>query len=59
MKIETLKDSILIDNRYQMYSNGVIYDTTQAKDIPLYIFEFRDFILKNYNKMKDQIDIIR
>ena len=43
--------SILIDNRYEMYSDGVIYDTKSAKDIPNWIFTFREFILDNHKTM--------
>jgi hypothetical protein len=53
-KIVVYKESIVIDDRYQMYQDGVIYDTTQAKDIPQWIFEFRDFVLTNYETMKGE-----
>jgi len=45
----------LIQNRYEIYQDGVIYDTKEARDIPQYIFELRDFILENYEEMKWQI----
>jgi len=56
MKLEILQDktlgeSILIDNRYQMYQDGVIYDTEQAKDIPQWVFEFKEFVLRNNKTM--------
>jgi len=51
-KIEKLKDSWLINNRYQIYKDdGCVYDTIQAKDIPQSIFELRDKLIqenKNY-----------
>ena len=47
--------SYLIKDRWEIYQDGVIYDTKCAKDIPQWIFELRDFILENYEKMKDQI----
>lgn len=55
MKIEVFKDSILINGRYQMYQDGVIYDTKEAKDIPLWIFEFRQFVLQNFKDMEHQL----
>ena len=47
----------LIKKRWTIYSDGVIYDTEKAKDIPQWIFELRDFILENYKEMKYQLDI--
>ena len=44
-------DKIIIDNRYEMYSDGVIYDTQKSDIIPQWIFEFKDFILKHRNTM--------
>ena len=56
MTIKRLLDvsghSLMINERYQMYSDGTIYDTKQAKDIPQWIFDFRDFVLKNSKRMK-------
>ena len=46
------KISYLINDRYEIYYDGCIYDTKLAKDIPQWIFEFRDFCLENYKKMK-------
>ena len=53
MKIKTLKDSIIIDDRWQMYDDGVVYDTKYGKDIPHWIFEFRDFVLEKVKKKSD------
>ena len=44
-------DSIIIKDRYQIFSDGVIYDLNRGEEIPQWIFEFRDFVLKNYKKM--------
>ena len=49
MKIEWItnkksKDSLLIDDRYQMYSDSVIYDTWEAQDIPQHIFKLQKWI---------------
>lgn len=55
-KIEVLDKCLIIDDRYWMYDDGVIYDTEKAEDIPQWIFKFRDFVLENYNEMKYQID---
>lgn len=43
---------LILNNRWVMYDDGVIYDTQNAKDIPQWIFEFRDFVLENSEKMK-------
>lgn len=55
MKIKKIQlfdeEYILIDNRYALYSDGIIYDTLKNKDIPQWIFEFRDFVLENYKTM--------
>lgn len=40
-------DSILIAGRYQMYSDGVVYDTKSAGLIPSWIFQFRDFVINH------------
>ena len=32
---------------YQMFSDGVIYNNTNSDDIPQWIFEIRDFVLRN------------
>ena len=37
--------TILIDNRYLIYSNGTIYDTLKAKDIPKKIFDIRNKLI--------------
>jgi hypothetical protein len=42
-----------IDGRWDIYKdNGVIYDTKKAEDIPQWVFEFRDKIMK---KIKEEI----
>lgn len=51
------KKFFIINNRYSIYQDGVIYDTEKAKDIPQWIFELRDFILESYEEMKHQIDL--
>lgn len=55
MTLEKLEDKIIIDTRWEMYSDGVVYDTKRAKDIPQWIFDFRDFCLENYEEMEWQI----
>jgi len=42
--------SLLINNRYQMYSDGCIYDTEKAEDIPQYIFNVRSTLLKKHHE---------
>jgi hypothetical protein len=32
--------------RYEIWSDGIVYDTEKAEDIPEYIFEIRDLIMK-------------
>lgn len=54
-EVEKDNKSILLNNRWRMYPDGIIYDTKSATDIPLWIFEFRNFVLENYKKMKWQI----
>ena len=41
------KDSLLIKNRYRIFSDGCVYDTKEGKDIPERIFKLRDEIIKN------------
>ena len=36
-----------IENRYEIYSDGVIYDTEKGEDIPQYIFKIRDILIEN------------
>lgn len=38
-------ETILVDDRYAIYPDGVIYDTEKAEDIPGYVFEIRDKII--------------
>lgn len=39
-------DGKYVFGRYVIYGDGVIYDTEEAKDIPIWVFMLRDFILK-------------
>ena len=41
------EDSLLIENRYRIFSDGCVYDTKEGKDIPERIFKLRDEIIKN------------
>lgn len=41
-------ETILINDRYLIYSDGVCYDTKEGKDIPEYVFKIRDKVLKVY-----------
>ena len=41
------QDSLLIENRYRIFSDGCVYDTKEGKDIPERIFKLRDEIIKN------------
>ncbi len=56
MKIEVRNNAIVIDGRYIMYQDGVVYDEL-GKDIPQWIFEFRDFILENFDTMLHQVEV--
>ena len=52
MKIEWVtdlksEDSLLIEHRYRIFSDGCVYDTKEGKDIPERIFKLRDEIIKN------------
>lgn len=38
-------ETVLIDDRYLIYPDGVVYDTEEAKDIPSYVFKIRDKII--------------
>jgi len=42
-----LLKTILIDERYLIYYDGVIYDTLKAEDIPQHIFKMRDILREN------------
>ena len=49
-KIEDLGNCWFIDGRYKVYkSDGCVYDTDKAEDIPQYIFNLRDNKLKKSN----------
>lgn len=44
--IKTTDKSWLVNDRYEIYQDcGVVYDTTEAKDIPQYVFEVRDTLM--------------
>lgn len=43
---------LVICNRYKMYPDGVVYDTQKGGDVPHWIFEFRNFVLKHSKEMK-------
>jgi len=45
-----MKVIAVILDRYKIYEDGVIYDSTEAKDIPQFVFEIRDILLNNLNK---------
>jgi hypothetical protein len=34
-----------VNDRYQIYADGIIYDTKEAKDIPQKYFKLRDRLL--------------
>jgi len=36
----------MVDNRYAIYEDGTVYDTTQGNLIPASIFKVRDKLLK-------------
>jgi hypothetical protein len=38
-------ECFVINDRYWMYSDGVVYDTLKAKDIPQYVFNLREILL--------------
>lgn len=37
----------LILERYEIWNDGVIYDTWEAEDIPQWVFKVRDIIVEN------------
>lgn len=37
--------TILINDRYLIYSDGVVYDTEEGKDIPQWVFTIRDKVI--------------
>ena len=42
----------IVNNRYEIHSDiGVCYDTIKSKDLPLYIFQLRDALLKGVKKL--------
>ncbi len=44
---------IVINERYEIYPDGCVYDTTHAKDIPSYVFVVRDVLISNWSRVKD------
>ena len=50
MTIEKITDYALdywlVNDRFAIYSDGVIYDTKQARDIPSYIFDLKDKLIE-------------
>lgn len=51
MNIKKYSDSIVIDEKYQMYSDGTFYNIVNDDDIPQWLFDFRDFIIDNIEKL--------
>lgn len=45
--IEVYSDYWLVNDRYAIYKDGIVYDTVKALDIPLYIFKYRDELIKH------------
>ena len=45
MDIQENKTHWLVDYRFAIYRDGVVYDTKQARDIPYYIFQLRDKLI--------------
>jgi len=51
---KTGEDCLIIAEKYIMYPDGVVYNANcDSEIIPGWIFKFRDYILKNANKMKN------
>ncbi len=48
----TLENYWLINNRYAIYRDGIIYDTKKASDIPTSIFKIRDNLIKQNSIIK-------
>ena len=46
MLIEKMRTYWLINNRYAIYFDGVVYDNKAARDIPYYIFNLRDKLIR-------------
>ena len=38
--------------QYEIYADGVVYDTKDAKDIPQYIFNIRDTLIHQKKGLK-------
>jgi len=49
--MQYFKKVIMVDDRYAIYPEGDIYDTLKAKDIPEYVFNLRDLILKDLSDL--------
>jgi hypothetical protein len=54
MNIQKYSDSIVIDDQFQMFSDGVFYNLLNNDDIPQWLFELKDFILKNHKIMLEK-----
>jgi hypothetical protein len=39
-------DYWLVNDRFAIYSDGVVYDTKQARDIPSYIFNLKHKLIE-------------
>lgn len=52
IKIEQRNGRLIINKSYEMYPDGVIYNTQDGGDIPQWIFEFRDYILAHNREME-------
>ena len=48
--IEKTRNHWLVDYRYAIYFDGVVYDTKAARDIPYYIFDLRDKLTSERGK---------
>lgn len=42
----TLENYWLVNERYAIYRDGIIYDTKKASDIPTSIFKIRDKLIQ-------------
>jgi len=40
-----MKNPIATIWQYEIYADGIVYDTQDARDIPQYIFNIRDILL--------------
>lgn len=50
MLVEDKSDHFMVEGRYAIYkSDGCVYDTLEAKDIPQHIFDLRDELLPQFS----------